>query len=485
MVSEVRFRDILAHESNSDLLKKKIEEITDKDLEWNLISKELPLHFDVVGLQLRHCDIVGFDEENNIYIIELKKKINDKNIKSTIKQVNDYVNLFEDIVSYIKNNNPLFYYHLVLLRYFEYVNFDYHKINEIIPIIISIEEFDDDFKVPKTANCSFINNKTLNLLLNNFISRKTQHFIDTYKKKLNIDTSFLFNNALKKENIDNKSWFPLVLSKTNFKSDNSSLSYKYQIVFENVHDYKRIHFNITEEYESLLNSQYKKETLGLNSFILEKFSNIHLVFPEELRNKLNEYSNIPAVYYRLNYLETFKKIEKFFQNAKSQGKPLRFNIQLFRSGRTNPIIYLQLFEDVYIPLIQIKPVVVSIDPTVNTVITYDFKNNIKEDKTCFYEDVILFDSGTYEINLEEDHGVNFYNITLKGEKNNYDFRAYSPKLRGVKELLPYMTPKKVQNELNEIIELKGINYLFKSNEEGDNEWIVSKLNIKNYEEKVQ
>ena len=89
---EVRFRDILAHKSNSDLLRKKIQEITRKNIKWNLISKELPLPFDVVGLQLRHCDIVGFDEENNIYIIELKKKIHNKNIKSTIKQVNDYAN---------------------------------------------------------------------------------------------------------------------------------------------------------------------------------------------------------------------------------------------------------------------------------------------------------------------------------------------------------------------------------------------------------
>ncbi|HPU36919.1 MAG TPA: hypothetical protein PK601_02845 [Methanothermobacter sp.] len=75
MVSEVRFRDILSHESNSDLLKGKIEEITGESIsKWYLISEELPLPFDVVGLQLKRCDIVGFDEKNNVYIIELKKK---------------------------------------------------------------------------------------------------------------------------------------------------------------------------------------------------------------------------------------------------------------------------------------------------------------------------------------------------------------------------------------------------------------------------
>ena len=90
--------------------------------------------------------------------------------------------------------------------------------------------------------------------------------------------------------------------------------------------------------------------------------------PQKFLNNLDEFSNIPEIYYRLEYLETFEKIENFFQEAKSQGKTLEFIIQLFRSGRTNPIIYLQLFEDVYLPLIQIKPVVVSIDPTVNRII---------------------------------------------------------------------------------------------------------------------
>ena len=48
--------------------------------------------------------------------------------------------------------------------------------------MISIEEFDDDFNIPPNINCSFIDDKTLNLLLNNFISQKTKHFINTYNK---------------------------------------------------------------------------------------------------------------------------------------------------------------------------------------------------------------------------------------------------------------------------------------------------------------
>ena len=75
MVSEVRFRDILCNISNFEILSKKISLIMKKSVKLTLLSKELPLPFDVVGLQLKYCDIVGFDEENNIYIIELKRSL--------------------------------------------------------------------------------------------------------------------------------------------------------------------------------------------------------------------------------------------------------------------------------------------------------------------------------------------------------------------------------------------------------------------------
>jgi len=56
----------------------------------------------VVGLQLKRCDIVGFDGKNNVYIIELKKRINSRNLKSTISQVNLYVKLFKETISLYK-----------------------------------------------------------------------------------------------------------------------------------------------------------------------------------------------------------------------------------------------------------------------------------------------------------------------------------------------------------------------------------------------
>ena len=49
--------------------------------------------------------------------------------------------------------------------------------------------------------------------------------------------------------------------------------------------------------------------------------------------------------------------------------------------------------------------------------------------------------------LIKSRGVNFYKIHFNGDRNEYEFIVYSPKLRAVKELLPYMSPEKVKNHL--------------------------------------
>lgn len=483
MVSEVRFRDILSHDSNSSILSDSISQIIGKNrLKLTLISKELPIPFDVVGLQLKFCDIVGFDEKNNIYIIELKRKINLKNIKSTVKQVEEYVDTFNKAISYIKSGKPRYYYHHVLLRYFEYVDLDYNQIKEVMPIIISIGELNEDITNDCSINAGFLDNNIQNILLKNFISIKTQFFKDTYKKLLNIDISFILDYAIQKEGMDIKSWFPIVITKTNYlKSDLTSdnFYYRYEIVFENVNNFKKIHVDITEHYESLLDPQFINKRQKLDNLIFKNFYNRIGNDPQdEISDSLNNISNIPEIYYQFKPQEIFHQVNYYFEKAKSQGKSLKFIIQIFRSGRTHPIIYLQLFENVYLPLIQIKPVVVSIGPSVNSVITFDYTEKLYEDKNSFYEDVILFDSGTYGICSEESHGVRFYKIVLKGTNNNYEFYAYSPKFRAVPELLPYMSPEKVKKHLDNIIKTEGETYLFKKNQKDDTEWITSKLNIK-------
>ena len=483
MASEVRFRDILSHDSNSSILSNTISKIIGKNgLKLTLISNELPLPFDVIGLQLKFCDIVGFDENNNIYIIELKRKVNSKNIKSTVKQVKEYVDTFNKTISYIKSRKPLYYYHKVLLRYFEYVDLDYNQIKEVIPIIISVDEVHEDIINDSSINAGFIDNNMRNILLKNFISKKTQSFKDTYKTVLNIDISFILDYLIKKRGIDIKSWFPIVITKTNYvKSELTSdnFSSRYEIVFENVNNYKKINVDITEHYESLLDPQFINKRREADNLIFKNFYNRIENDTRDSSNSLSNISNIPEIYYQFKPQEIFQQVNYYFEKAKLREKSLEFIIQIFRSGRTNPIIYLQLFENAYIPLIQIKPVVVSIGPCVNSVITFDFKEKLNEHKNCFYEDVILFDTGSYEICPEKSHGVRFYKIVFKGTNNNYEFHAYSPKFRkNIPELLPYMSPEKVKEHLDDIIKTEGETYLFKKNPKDDIEWITSKLNIK-------
>lgn len=90
---------------------------------------------------------------------------------------------------------------------------------------------------------------------------------------------------------------------------------------------------------------------------------------------------------------------------------------------------------------------------------------------------VSLDQGTYEISLIESKGVIFYNIHLTGIKNEYEFRVYSPKFRAVKELLPYMSPKKVKNHLQSVINENGIDYLFKKTSDSPTEWITSKVHL--------
>ena len=161
--------------------------------------------------------------------------------------------------------------------------------------------------------------------------------------------------------------------------------------------------------------------------------------------------DIPEIYLQFSPEEIFERIYTYFEYAHSNNIQLKFTIQLFRSGRTLPIIYLQIFENVYIPLMQSKPVVVSVGPSVNEIIAYDMKENFNENKKCLYQDVIALDHGTYEITIIESKGVKFYNIRLSGIKNEYEFKVYSPKFRAVKELLPYMSPEKVKKHLKMLL----------------------------------
>ena len=494
MVSEVRFRDILCTDTNFAILSKKISQIIDKKIKLKLITKELPLPFDVVGLQLKYCDIVGIDGDKNIYIIELKRKLNKKSLVSAQKQVTEYVETLNKALEYIRSSKSYLYPHEVLIRYFEYMNVDPLQIRDIVPVIISLEDFDDLFMENSTVPYGAIGNNVLKELLKNYIISKIDHFINSNKNLINSDLELNYKNileyAIKKQNINRNTWFPVVLSKTNFIGENKHLTalnsfksedihHSYILIFENVNNFHKEYVDVTDKFESYLDDEFKSQQEKIEYQIFDCFlNNLDNIGQNDFsRDIYGKYSFIPELYYQFNSEEIFDRILKYHKYADSNNSPLKFTIQLFRSGRAFPIIYLQIFKNVYVPLVQIKPVVMSIGPSVNEIIATDMKEKFDDDNNSFYEDVISFDQGTYEIALIESRGVDLYSIKLNGTRNNYEFQVYSPKFRAVKELLPYMSPDKVKNHLQKIINEKGISYLFKKEENGSTEWITSKIHL--------
>ena len=494
MVSEVRFRDVLCDDSNVKIMSDKISSIIGKNINLTLISKELPLPFDVVGLQLKYCDIVGIDEKNNVYIIELKRKINAKSLISAEKQVNEYVETLQNILGYLSNGKTLFYYHEILIRYFGYMNFDITEINEIVPIIISIEDFDDASIQSSPLHLGSIGYYLINICLRNFIINKTENFVNTYNELmpyLGINFKDILDYAIDKQNIYKNEWFPVILNRTNFiGKDNRitvlntfkshDISHKYIIIFENLNNFNKEYVDVTDKFESYLDSEFINQQENTENQILKNFKDkkpFEFYFSSELNSLSNQLLDIPEIYFQFSTEEIFERIYTYFEYAHSNNIQLKFTIQLFRSGRTLPIIYLQIFENAYIPLMQSKPVVVSVGPSVNEIIAFDMKENFNDNKKCLYQDVIALDHGTYEITLIESKGVKFYNIHLSGIKNEYEFKVYSPKFRAVKELLPYMSPEKVKNHIQNVINEKGIDYLFKKTANSPTEWITSKIHL--------
>ena len=285
MVSEVRFRDVLCDDSNVKIMSDKISSIIGKKTNLTLISKELPLPFDVVGLQLKYCDIVGIDEKNNVYIIELKRKINAKSLISAEKQVNEYVETLQNILGYLSDGKTLFYQHEILFRYFEYMNFDITKINEIIPIIISIEDFDGALIQNSSIHMGSIGYNLIDICLRNFITSKTEHFINSYNELLSdlgINFKDILDYAIYKQNISMNSWFPVILNRTNFigkdkqitvlnSSKSPDISHSYIIIFENINNYYKEYVDVTDKFESYLDSEFINQQENTENKILKGF----------------------------------------------------------------------------------------------------------------------------------------------------------------------------------------------------------------------
>ena len=97
----------------------------------------------------------------------------------------------------------------MLIRYFEYMEFDHAKIKDVIPVIMSIEDIDEQLINNSRLPLGFIGKNGIDTILENFISDKTLHFINTYKKLISnldfqINMDAILNYAINKENIDTR-----------------------------------------------------------------------------------------------------------------------------------------------------------------------------------------------------------------------------------------------------------------------------------------
>lgn len=429
---ETRFRDILTVESNLKILSELINKDIGEIHKFRLISKELPLPRDVIGLQNRYCDFVLVDENFSIYIIELKKSIKSiKSLKALENQLLEYKDLMDKTLNYVNGNNRLFYQHKIFLRYFQYAGVSPDKIGDIVPLILSIYPIEKSLQNKTEIRC--LSFRKISTLVKNYEKTRIERF-KSVNRSLDDKTEERVNSLIDKQ--IRRGFLPLIIQYETLKTGKTHL----KIVFENL-------------------NHHKKEYVDLGEI-------------DECNSKLK----LPTVFhYELDPENVFERI---LNKLRSSGENSKFSIQIFRSGLTNPIIYLETGNGLFMPLIQTKPVTFIIgSELVDDRVAFDAKERFDDDKKLFYHDVILFDDGIYTMKKVEEFGVSFYILELRGKDHVYEFKLYSPKFRNVQELLPYMTPQKVRKVLNDIKSAKGSEYLFKSENDPQIEWI-GRVNIK-------
>ena len=184
------------------------------------------------------------------------------------------------------------------------------------------------------------------------------------------------------------------------------------------------------------------------------------------------------------YEDDFKSISEhlIIENLK-KGK---FYIQIFRSGRANPIFYLEYDDDKFLVLNQIKSRILKRADSVNTVIAEDASGMLSsKPKKTIFEEVIFFDVGNYRIEHKEDYGVQFKRCYLDDIRYNIEFEIIGPKIRNdlskvsqkaknsgkkIPPLLPFMTKEEIQNQIKS----------YKNKYDIDpftNEWIITNIRV--------
>ena len=436
-MKEVRFRDILACEENWLILKEVIKRTYKEHSKINspnlqgfiVIGREFPLIRDKVGYQLRYVDILAVNEDNDFFIIELKKKYQEKtNIKNIFDQINEYENLlaenFEDIK---KSEDYLSIFHFYQKEILNYMNIPLEKRKRIYKLILFMETStpSDNLNINHIP-IGFFNQNEIKLLTKNYFEHRI-NLIETLTPGFK---SLLINESvLNDEKVPKFRPIPLTMINNNF-------------------------FFRFEAFDSNTSKQREID-----------------------RSLIKENWHLPRI-----YKDDFKStLEHHVIEKLNRGK---FYIQIFRSGRANPIFYLEYENDKYLVLNQIKSRILKrVDP-VNTIIAEDASGmlSIKSKKTIF-EEVIFFDVGNYRIEQIEDNGIQFKRCFLDGVRYDIKFEIIGPKIRNdlskvslkakfsgkkIPPLLPFMTNEEIQNHIRDYKNKYGINPF-------TNEWIITNI----------
>lgn len=436
---ETRFRDVLACKINGEILKvvlsrsfQDFSKAESFDLnEFRVISKEFPLIRDKVGYQLRYVDILAMNNKRELLIIELKNKYKKTtNLKNVISQIEEYENLLnENVIDLVNGPEFLSIFHFYQKQIFNFMNFPYSELKNIHKAILFISSNDDlNYQDLSTSiPIGTFRDEEVNLLTKNYTDfqiERIEQITPNYQDLLRIEC------YSKSPKVPEYRPIPL----TSF--DNSDLpSFRFES------------FNST-----------KSKKVIIDNFDILTDIKLPMLYPEESKRVT---------------------INDIFQNLESGD----FTIQIFRSGRVNPIYYFEYDKDRYFPFLQIKSRLLQRRELVNKIIAYDASLGLtsqKFEKTIF-EEVIMFDQGNFNSKIIEDNGVRLKQFTLNGSRYKMVFEMIGPMIRNniskreleknLPPLLPYMERDKIVEQVDNYINLYNINPFT------DN-WIITNIRTK-------
>ncbi|MHA1490921.1 MAG: hypothetical protein ACTSRI_14905 [Promethearchaeota archaeon] len=377
-MKETRFRDILACEKCWDILKLVIKRTFEnyKDIKsinlnaFKIIAREFPLVKDKYKHQIRKIDILGINNGNDLFIIELKKSYSKEKgrIDEIINQINDYQIILKKNINEQKNQKRDFsIYHFYQQEIFNIMNIVFNKIERIFKIILFIKD-----SIPTN------------------ISDSSTIPIGCFKEKeLDALAKFYVNFQINRIN-DLTPGFDEILHKKCYSK------------FINAPIYRPIpltNFDNIEDPIFRLESLYtnEKRTIKINKSKLIKSWKLPMLYPKE---------------------STLISSEKFF-NKQLSGE---FFIQIFRSGRSNPIFYFEYINEKFFPFHQIKSRLFQRGDLVNRTIAEDASGIISnKTKKTIFEEVIFFDVGTYKTETINKSELKYLHFYLTGKKYKIEF----------------------------------------------------------------